>query len=195
MSEPDPRVLRVLTVCSHNRTRSVMMAALLESMLAGQPGGSVVRSSGFGPEGIPAIDDAVDAMRRRGLDVSAHRSSATTPALLDGADLILTAERDHVVKIASLSRSALARAMTLPEFLARASDASDVGDGDVRAWVESLTAERSAGAYLRERVPEVDDPTGSMPRQFEAATAVIEQQCGEVARHLARVRAGSSGST
>lgn len=187
--------MRLLTVCSHNRTRSVMMAALLESMLAGQPGGGVVRSSGFGPEGIPAIDDAVDAMRRRGLDVSAHRSGPTTPALVDGADLILTAERDHVVRIASLSRAALARAMTLPEFLARASDASDVGDGDVRAWVESLTAERSAGAYLRERVPEVADPTGSMPRQFEAATAVIEQQCSEVARHLARVRAGSSGST
>lgn len=190
--------LRILTVCSHNRTRSVMMAALLESMLAEQldeqRGGAVVRSSGFGPEGIPAIDDAVEAMRRRGLDVTEHRSRSTTPALVDGADLILTAERAHVVKIAALSGDALARAMTLPEFLTRAGDGADARDGDVRAWVESLTADRSAGVYLREPVPEVADPTGSMPRAFEAAAAAIEQQCGEVVRHLVRVQRGGTAN-
>ena len=94
--------LRILTVCSHNRTRSVMMAALLDQLLTERLGADsvVVRSSGFGPPGLPAIDDAVRAMRRRGLDVSHHRSTTTTSALVDGADLIITAERDHVVKIA-----------------------------------------------------------------------------------------------
>jgi protein-tyrosine phosphatase len=185
----NPTPLRILTVCTHNRTRSVMMAALLESMLTDQLGAGrvTVRSSGFGPEGIAAIDDAVSAMARRGLDVSAHRSRATTAALVEGADVIVTAERDHVVKIAALSREAFARAMTLPELLTRAADGSAPrAAGGVRPWIESLTAERTAGAYLREPIPEVADPTGTAARPFEAAVVEIERQCRELSVLLAR---------
>lgn len=191
MTDTTAAPLRILTVCSHNRTRSVMMAALVESMLTERLGRVIVRSSGFGPVGLPAIDDAVAAMKRRGLDVSQHRSGSTTLALVDGADLIITAERDHVVKIAALSRSAFARAMTLPELLALAADVPLAPDGaGVREWAESLTAARTAGAYLREPVAEVADPTGSTPRAFEAAVVEIERQCGEVSALLARVASG-----
>lgn len=182
------RPVRILTVCSHNRTRSVMAAALLESKLTDRLGAGAVsiRSSGFGPIDLPAIDDAVAAMRRRGLDVSAHRSSTTTTSLVDGADLILTAERDHVVKIAALSPAAFRRALTLPEFLAATMQGDEDDGGDIREWVESLTAERTAGEYLRGDVPEVDDPTGSAPRAFEAAVVAIEQQCDDVVALLAQ---------
>ncbi len=175
-------------MCSHNRTRSVMMAALFESMLTERlgPARVEVRSSGFGPVGLPAIDDAVAAMQRRGLDVSAHRSRATTVALVDGADVIVTAERDHVVKVAALSPPAFARAMTLPELLTRAADAPPALDGEgIRPWLESLTAERTAGGYLREPIVDVPDPTGSSPRAFEAAVVEIERQCAEASAWLA----------
>jgi len=189
VTEPAPPV-RVLAVCTHNRTRSVMMAALLESMLADRlgPGQVEVGSSGFGPEGIAAISDAVVAMSRRGLDVSAHRSRSTTAALVDGADVIVTAERDHVVKIAALSRPAFARAMTLPELLERAADVPPTADrGGVRAWAESLTAGRTAGTYLRAPIPEVADPTGASASVFEAAVVEIERQCNEAAALVARL--------
>ena len=164
-----------------------MMAAMLSTMLTERVGDGAVqiRSSGFGPVDLPAIDDAVDAMRRRGLDVSGHRSSTTTVSLVDGADLILTAERDHVVKIAALSPDAFRRALTLPEFLAAAAgDGGPNAAADLRSWVQSLTEERTAGAYLRAAVPEVADPTGSLHRAFEAAVVAIEQQCREVTAHL-----------
>ena len=66
-----------------------MMAAILGSLLTEHLGDGLVqiRSSGFGPVDLPAIDDAVDAMRRRGLDVSAHRSSTTTTSLVDGGEV------------------------------------------------------------------------------------------------------------
>lgn len=167
-----------------------MMAALLESMLTDRlgSGAALVRSSGFGAEGMPAIDDAVAAMQRRGLDISAHRSRATTAALVDGADVIIAAERAHVVKIAALSPSAFRRAMTLPELLDRISDPPvDASRTSVTEWLTSLTANRTASGYLREPVPEVDDPTGSMPRAFEAAVGAIERQCSDVSDVLARV--------
>ena len=168
-----------------------MMAALLDALLDEQLGPDVVavKSSGFGPVGLPPIPDAVDAMRRRGLDVSQHRSSSTTATLVDGADLILTAERNHVVEIAGLSSAAFRRTFTLPEFLSSAADASEAGDG-IGGWVEQLSESRRAADYLRDQVPEVADPTGWSKRAFEAAVQAIEQQCREVTAHLAHVARG-----
>jgi protein-tyrosine phosphatase len=165
-----------------------MMAAMLGAMLTERLGDGAVEigSSGFGPAGMPAIDDAVDAMKRRGLDVSAHRSSTPTTPLVDRADLILTAERGHVVRIAALSRDAFRRSMTLPEFLAQAAEAGPGSDADLPSWVQSLTEQRTAGAYLRAPVPEVVDPTGSPSGAFEAAVVALERQCLEVTSHLMR---------
>jgi protein-tyrosine-phosphatase len=201
--------LRILAVCTHNRTRSVMFAALLEALLGDQLGRDAVavKSSGFAPVGLPPIPDAVDAMRRRGLDVSAHRSSVTTLTLVDGADLILTAERDHVVKIAGLSSAAFRRTFTLPEFVVGAATGIDQdhaegitgsveprGRASVRAvpdrvadWAEQLSSPRRAAEYLRDPVPEVADPTGSSPPLFEVAVQEIERQCREAAEHLIRL--------
>jgi protein-tyrosine-phosphatase len=163
-----------------------MIEAMLDSMLRERLGeGSVdVHSSGFGPVGLPPIDEAVEAMRRRGLDISRHRSTATTRELVERADVILTAERQHVVKIAALSPDAFRQAMTLPEFLAAAASSASGGADGVRSWIRSLTEQRTASAYLREAVPEVADPTGSVSRVFEAAVVTIEQQCREVAASL-----------
>ena len=172
--------VRVLTVCTHNRTRSVMMAALIERDLRARGHSPVLRSAGFGPEGISAIGDAVDAMARRGLDVSAHRSQQVRADLLDEADLIVAAERGHVVTIAAMSPAAFARTMTLPEALDRAATGVGVGASDVRSWAATLTEGRRASEYLRAPVPEVFDPTGSARRAFEAAVVDIEAQCAQL---------------
>jgi protein-tyrosine-phosphatase len=173
-----------------------MMAAVLARDLDERLGADavLVSSSGFAPSGIAAIDDAVSAMARRGLDIGGHRSSATTAASVDAADLILTAERDHVVRVAGLSPAAYARAMTLPEFLERVADAPLGRPADLRTWVQELTSGRTTADYLRQRVPEIADPTGSSARAFEQATAEIERQCALVADVLARVLARHEGT-
>lgn len=184
-------VVRILTVCTHNRTRSVMMAALLGDRLGRTLGRETVRmrSAGFGPEGLPAIPDAVEAMRRRGLDVADHRSSAVTAEHVGWADLVLTAERDHVVRCAALEPTGFRRTMTLPELLA-AAPRSRVGATTVAAWAAELSEGRTAAEYLRGDVPEVADPTGSAPRLFEAAVVALEQQCDAAAALIAAVAAG-----
>lgn len=166
-----------------------MIAALIGSMLDDRLGrGAVVmESAGFGPPDIPAISDAVDAMRRRGLDVSAHRSRQATGEIVRSVDLILTAERDHVIRIASLDPAAFRRSMTLPEFITAASRSFPVDGDPVSSWVSQLTAARTAQGYLREPIEEVDDPTGSAARAFEAAVVAIEAQCSTAATMLARV--------
>jgi protein-tyrosine-phosphatase len=101
------------------------------------------------------------------------------------ADLILTAEQDHVIRIAAIDPGAFARTMTLPEFVTAASrslpDREDAID-----WVHRLTAARTAQAYLGARIGEVADPTGSSARAFEAAVVALEAQCSMVASMLSR---------
>jgi protein-tyrosine-phosphatase len=185
--------LRIVTVCTHNRTRSVMMAALIGTMLHERvgPAAAVVRSAGFGPPDLPAISEAVDAMRRRGLDVSGHRSRQANAEILQSAALILTAERDHVIRIVSIDPTGFRRTMTLPEFLALASRADDSHDGDVREWVQGLTADRTPVDFLRDPIGEIDDPTGLSGRAFESAVVALEAQCSMAATLLARVLDGT----
>ena len=77
------RPVRILTVCSYNRTRSVMTAAMLDAMLAARvgPDATVVESAGCVAPGYPAIPAAVEAMAERGLDVSGHRSRVVSADL------------------------------------------------------------------------------------------------------------------
>ena len=182
---------RILTVCTHNRTRSVMIAAMLDSMLVRRVGrrAFVVESAGFAEEGFPPIPPAVDAMAKRGLDVSDHRSRLLTVDLIDACDLILTAERDHVVRVATMSSAAFARSMTLPRFV----ELSDPGTGTedargarrLREWVEELTADRTPREYLSADIGEIADPTGAPPRIFEAAVVDMQGLCESASARIA----------
>lgn len=180
--------LKILTVCTHNRTRSVMSMAMLQHGFDERlgVGRAYVLSLGFGPEGERAIHDAVGEMQRRGLDVGEHRSRRVTAARVDAADLILTSEKHHVVKIAAESPEAFRRTFTLPEFC-RLVMSDPIADGRaLREWMADLSADRRAGEYLVSDVAEVDDPTGSPRREFAAATVGIEEMCATVVDVLAR---------
>ena len=154
------------------------------------PGGAIVRSVGFGPSGEPPIIEAIEAMRARDLDVSAHRSLEVRPSHLAPADLILTAEKDHVVKIASMSPDAYRRTFTLPEFVRRAEVGAGVADepSAFRDWVEELSFGRDASVYVAADVGEVWDPTGSSPRRFAQAVVSIDDVCSAVIRCVVAAR-------
>lgn len=181
--------LRIVTVCSHNRTRSVMTMAMLQRMLDERlgAGAAVVTSLGFGPEGLASIRDAVDAMARRDLDTSGHRSRKVTKENIEPADLVLTAERDHVIKIASISRDAYRRSMTLPEFLQLASLDDPIPGESLRDWAAELTAQRVPRDYISGGVEEIADPTGSARRAFEQSVVGMEYMCERATAFIANV--------
>jgi len=174
--------IKILTVCTHNRTRSVMSMALLQAgfdRLLG-PGKVMVRSLGFGPEGEPAIEDAVAEMASRHLHVEKHQSMQVTPERIGPADLILCAEKQHVIKIAELDADAFRRSFTLPEFCSLAVGDPVPGQRSLREWMHSMSSARTPARYLSMDVPEVADPTGAPKREFAEATRAIEAMCDAV---------------
>jgi protein-tyrosine-phosphatase len=149
-------------------------------------GRAQVWSLGFGPEGLPAIPAAVEAMRRRGLDIDGHRSRRVTLDRLESADLVLASERQHVVGVAGLSPALFRSTFTMPEFLERVASDPRAAGRSLARWAADLSADRVAAEYLRSPIGEVADPTGLSSRRFERATASIESMCGAVVDAVVR---------
>lgn len=184
--------LRVLCVCTHNQTRSVLAAALVDHHLreAGVP--AVVGSAGMVGGGSPPTEETVRLLGARGLDVSSHRSHRLDDATAAGADLILTAERDHVVQIVGRTPRLFQRTFTLPELVQRGDSLGDLDELPLSEWLSALADGRPAAFdYLDAPVGEIADPTGQSRRDWAEAFATID----DLTRRLARLIAGQVART
>jgi protein-tyrosine-phosphatase len=163
MDAPPP--FRVLVLCAHNRTRSVMAGHLLQSLLANA--NVEVTTAGFGEPGRTAMPQAVELLENAGIHAHAHRSTQVTPQMVREANLVLTAEKSQVMAVVADLGGDFDRTFTLPEY----------------ARSLHSQAERPRGlAYMKANVPEVDDPTGHGDTTWRRVWGEIEGWCRVVAR-------------
>jgi protein-tyrosine-phosphatase len=186
-STSGPETLHVLSVCTHNRTRSVIAGALLSRYLTRLRVPSTVATSGTYSAGQPAIDRAVRLLAAQGMDVELHRSSVLDDETVNGSDVIVTAERDHVVSIAGRWRGAFARTFTLPELVQRGEAVGPRRGAPIGEWLQLVGKGRpTAFDYIDAAdIAEVADPTGQSPAAWDAAYREID----DLARRLAAVLA------
>lgn len=113
----------ILFVCSGNRCRSPLAAAMATRMLARREGvdelellaaGYRIESAGTGClRGAPATPEAQAAAAARGLDLSTHEAQPLTHAVLERADEIFVMTRAHRDSIAEFAPDAVARVRPL----------------------------------------------------------------------------------
>ena len=90
----------VLFVCTGNTCRSPMAECLFHALAFSQ--GAQVRAASAGlcaPDGAPASEGALFAMRRRGLSLEGHRARTVTRGLLEGADLAVCMGQSHLIAL------------------------------------------------------------------------------------------------
>ena len=93
------RAQAILFVCTGNIIRSAFAAELLRSRSVGRAD-LRIRSAGLNATtGGPAHPTAVQCARRFGVDLSRHRTHRLEPIDIEGADVLLAMEIDHVVEI------------------------------------------------------------------------------------------------
>jgi protein-tyrosine phosphatase len=87
MTGPHGSIHSVLFVCVGNICRSPMAAALARSLLGHQ---TTVESAGTAADdGSAATQDAIEAMRERGLDIASHRSRSIRSVRLTTFDVVV----------------------------------------------------------------------------------------------------------
>jgi protein-tyrosine-phosphatase len=83
------------------------------ALLSGAP--LRVQSAGFATDGVSPPEPTIAAMRRYGIDLSAHRSRLLTKSMLVESDLVLGMTRSHVWEAALIHPEIVPRAFVIGE--------------------------------------------------------------------------------
>ncbi|TFB51756.1 low molecular weight phosphatase family protein [Cryobacterium tagatosivorans] len=188
---------RILVVCTANACRSPLAEQLLRARLGGWlPSEFSVSSAGTRVAyNHPACREAGRLLERLGLDQAGHQPRQLTRELIDDAQLVLTAERDHRAAVARLAPEARWRTFTLREAAALAEAARAAGPrGDLyRAASAHGPAERLADFVddlnrargLVEPTFDIADGHGSSARRHRAALQLVDEAVAGIAAGLA----------
>jgi protein-tyrosine phosphatase len=183
--------MHILIVCTANRCRSPIAAALIGQRMGAVDG--EVASAGLLGSGMPMPEVGIELMARRGLDLSAHRSVRLTLAMAQRADLILAMERRHVREVVAESPARWPRTFTLKDFVQRAEPLGPVpqGEGGPEWWdavgsgrrredVVGLPARRRLGLHD----DEVRDPYGRPPAAWQQVIDELDDLSERLCRLL-----------
>lgn len=171
----------LLVVCTANVCRSPVAERLLARALADEAGADeerwVVTSAGTGRYQASVDRSTVEAAADVGVDMSAHvpRQIDRTVLAADGADLVLTMEREHLRAVVDLDPAAWRRTFTLKELTRRALELPPANhDEDFAAWLVRLGADRKASSMMRpDPADDVADPYGRPKREHVAMVAEV----------------------
>ncbi len=175
MSQPSDPSVSILFVCTANRVRSPFAEAVARRLITELGLPVQVGSAGFLAPDHPADRDMSHVARRRGFDLSGHRSRQVDQDLLDRSDLIVAMTGQHVVDLVGLAPEAARRMLTLREL------AAAVGAAPLDAWAPAAVR-RWADAPTRRPIQQLldgrhdtADPIGRSMRHYRAAADEIEQ--------------------
>jgi protein-tyrosine phosphatase len=172
-------LFRIVIVCTANICRSPMAEAMVRHALrAATPDAAhvIVDSAGvYGHEGSPIAPGSAAALEALGIEHGGHRGRLLTPAIVGGADLVLTMEEGHRNAILSGTPEARAKTFALREYARLVGGGVSPTGTDIVRRAHALTED--AGRRRTElpwaRVDDVPDPYGGPAEGYHACAALI----------------------
>lgn len=167
-------------MCTANICRSPTAEYLARSRFG--EGTAFFRSAGFLSAGNQPPDLLAKALDELGVDVTPHRSYRLDGPSLDGADLVLTMEGEHVQKATLIDRDSYPKILPLRE----AAEVARVIPGDrlaVEELLEAVNRSRDPSAYLSPRW-DVDDPYNRKLKDYRRAVAELDALVGDLIGRL-----------
>lgn len=169
---------RVLVVCTGNVCRSPYIERLLAQALA--PYDVEVESAGtHALAGEPMAEGSARLLRRSGVVADDFVARQLTPAIVQSADLVLTATREHRRDVVRMTPRALRHTHALADF-------SDlVAGAELPRADGNLIAQLAAGAVARRgQVPVRDAADAEIIDPFRRGDEVFDQMAAQVGKCL-----------
>jgi len=107
---------KLIFVCTGNTCRSPMAEGLLKHLLRPDCGWDISSAGVCAANGWPPSENAVAALREKGIDISRQRSKTLTPDLIEAADLLVTMTRGHRDAILAVSPESAGKVFLLKSF-------------------------------------------------------------------------------
>lgn len=169
---------RVLVVSTANTCRSVMVAALLRSRLAGRAPVQV-RSAGLLAGGRSPDPTVADVMARHGLNAGGHQSRRLARPDIAAADLVITLARQHAREVVVLDRRSFGRTFTLRELVRRGERLGPRGESEaLEDWLGRAHAGRAPTDLLaHDTTDDVADLRGANHPAFQATFDELVALC------------------
>jgi protein-tyrosine phosphatase len=173
--------LNVVFICTGNRFRSPLAAALLQR----ETGDVTVEVHSHGTVDVgtaPPLPEAQMAAERAGVDLDAHRASVLPRGGLADADLVIGFERAHIVAAVVEGAASRERCFTLPE-LVHLLEQTHVPGLEPRLAISRAAAVRTPALVS---TLEIADPLGKTKREQQEVAAEIERLTRQLAGLLLR---------
>jgi protein-tyrosine phosphatase len=168
----------ILVVCTGNVCRSPIAEGMVRAALARRVGDDApeVRSAGtIGWEGSGAMPESIGAAAERGIDIRSHVARRLTPALLEGADLILAMAQEHREELERIRPEVADRTFTLKELVRLLEALPDPADRDLVARVRAAADLRRSGFEDANELDEdISDPLGLPVESYRAIAWELE---------------------
>ena len=177
----------LLFVCTGNICRSPTAQLLAAARLPAEH--FRVHSAGtYGLHGYPIEPAAARLLAERGIACESFRARRLDVELVEQADLVLTATREHRTAVVTLVQGALRRTFTLREFARLVEHVGELPPGHpadrARALVAAAAAQRGR-VWVPPAEEDVADPYGLGGAAYERALAEITQALEGPLRRLA----------
>ncbi|WP_188939771.1 arsenate reductase/protein-tyrosine-phosphatase family protein [Nakamurella endophytica] len=185
---------RVLLVCTANLCRSPMGQFLLDTAVSAAWAGHgrwIVGSAGvLAADNRPMHRRAAKVLADHGIDGSRFRSRRLRPSLLESADLVLTATRDHRAEAARLHPPVLRKLFTVNQFayLLAHSPVPPPAQTAAEAGRSLIDAAVAARGRVQARTVEDDlaDPVDRPLRAFRECAQILSRDVAQFQRLLAQ---------
>lgn len=173
----------ILVVCTGNVCRSPYLERLLAAALPGVTVSSAGTMALVGDD----IEPRVKALLlERGVNATGFASRQLQPAMAEGADLVITASREHQRKVLRLAPRAMRRTFTLRELAdALTADAPvHAQEGGLSAVVARAVALRGRGPARSDDECTVPDPYGKPDDVVRAMSAYVDDALPPIVRAI-----------